>query len=213
MPLTPSEPHITVAVVLSGSFAQIGDPLDWVAQQFGIPAKVDRVLLAESLADARGGPGRASAPIAEALSRDKHTRFRIQIAGKCEGQMVALCSCSFDPRRLSAKALEDAAIETTVLQSRMVLGVQATRGAAVQTLPPIEQDAGNRLVRLMPLNTFNRAFFREQILRLGKDKKVKVVDVGEAVYVELVKPWLFYDVSAGRRKRTEEQKALPFFKE
>ncbi len=213
MPLTPDDPHISVALVLSGSFGQIGDPLDWVAQQFGIPAKVDRQQLAESLAYSGGGPGRASAPNVEAYSRDRKTRFHIQVVGKCEGQMVALCGCTFDPYRLMLKTIEDAAIQITVGQSKMVLGVQATRGAKFQMLPGLEQEDGNTYIRLLPLNTFNRSFFKDQIARLQKDKKVKVVDVGEAVYVELAKPWLYYDVSAGKKKRTEAQKLLPFFKE
>ena len=199
-------------MVLSGSFGQIGDPLDWVAKQFGIPVKVDRVKLAENLAFAGGGPARAAAPAAEALGQDNRTRFALKVVGRMEGRMVAMCSVTFEPSRTTNRALEEAAAAMTLGQIKTVLGVQLTRGAAFQTLAGIEQEPGNALVRLMPMNIFNKLFFREQIERIDGDKKVKVVDFGEAVLVELNKPWLFYEVPAGRRKKKAASPlALPFF--
>jgi hypothetical protein len=208
---TPNDPHISVGLCLTGAFGQFGDPLDWIARQFGLDAKVDRVKLAESLAFAGGGPGRAAAPLAEAPGMDKRTRFRIQIMGRCEGQMVAQCSMSFDPARMPAKQLEEAAIGITVVQAKTVLGVQATRGPAYQTLAGLEQPKENTIVRLLPLNVFNRAFFEHQIEVLERDKKIKALDTGEAMLFELTKPWLFYDVPITKRKRLDTRKALPVF--
>lgn len=211
VPFTPSDPHISVGLCLTGAFGQFADPLDWIARQFGIEVKVDRQKLAESLAYAGGGPGRAAAPVAEAVGMDNRTRFRIAIMGRCEGQMVAQCTMSFDPARVPAKQLEEAAIGITVVQAKTVLGVQITRGAKFQTLPGLEQTKENTLVRMLPLNVFNRAFFETQIEILERDKKVKALDTGEAVLFELVKPWLFYDVPPSKRKRLDPRKALPVF--
>jgi hypothetical protein len=212
VPFTAREPHITVAIVLTGAFGQIADPLDWVARQFNLPVKVNRVKLAESLAYAGGGAMRAAAPLAEAPGMDNRTRFRLQVAGRCEGRMVALCTVSFVPERTTLRALEEAALATTLGQMKTVLGVQLTRGAQYQTLDGIEEDAGNALVRLMPMNVFNKLFFRDQIERIEGDKKTKSTDFGEAMLVELTKPWQFYDVPAGRKKRAKTQPlALPFF--
>ena len=211
MPILPKDPHITVAVVLTGAFGQIADPLDWVAKQFNIHTKVNRVKLAESLAYGGGGPMRAAAPLAEAPGMDNRTRFRLQVVGRCEGRMVALCSVTFEPGRTTLRALEEAALSTTFGQLKTVLGVQLTRGATYQTLDGLEQEKGNALVRLMPMNVFNPLFFRDQIQRIDGDKKVKSTDFGEAVLMELVKPWQFYDVPAGRKKRAVQPLALPFF--
>jgi hypothetical protein len=208
---TPSIPHISVGVCLTGAFGQFADPLDWIARQFGIDVKVDRVKLAESLAYAGGGPGRASAPMAEALGMDRRTQFRIQIMGRCEGQMVAQCTMTFDPVRMAPRQLEEAAIGITVVQAKTVLGVQATRGAKYQSLPGLEQTKENTVVRLLPLNVLNRSFFEAQIEILERYKKVKALDAGEAVLFELVKPWLFYDVPPSKRKRLDARKALPVF--
>src|SRR5262249_39587448 len=87
MPFTLENPHISAALVLGGVFMQFGDPLDFLARSFGVNAKADRLQLAESLAEL-GGRGM---PVAEARGSDSATRFRIEIVGKCEGKMVALC--------------------------------------------------------------------------------------------------------------------------
>jgi len=160
----------------------------------------------ESLAE-RGG-GVASKARAKGLSTDKSARFEIELFGRCEGQLVALCGMSINPRILTPKVLEERAIEMTVLNERHVLGIQATTGTLPDTLDGIANP--DPIIRVMPLNVLNRAFFDEKIELLQKDKKVKVADVGTAVFVRLAKPWLFYDVPKSGRKPRVAMKLLPY---
>src|SRR5436190_3205077 len=106
MPFGSEDPHISAALVLGGVFMQFGDPLDFLARSFGVNAKADRGQLAESLAEL-GGRG---LPNAEARGSDKYTRFRIEVFGKCEGKMVALCKMSLDPHKHARREIEENAL-------------------------------------------------------------------------------------------------------
>jgi hypothetical protein len=191
-------------MVLTGSFGQFADPLDWLAKQFGMDAKVDRTRLSESLA-ARGGSGK---PIAEALSTDKRVRFHMELFGRCEGKLVALCGCSYSPQFLGLKKIEEIAIDLTVLTGGNVLGIQVSPGRTTATLDGIENE--EPLVRMLTLNVFHRVYFQSKIDLIEKDKKLKIADVGDAVLVQLAKPWLFYDIPRSNRKKRAPQNLLPF---
>jgi hypothetical protein len=199
MSFTPSDPHLTVALVLTGSFGQFADPLDWIAKQYGLDVKVDRMKLAESLASPGGGVQKAMRAKANALGSDKKTRFAIELFGRCEGKLVALCSFSFDPERLPMTKIEEDSTGMVVLNPQHVLGVQATPGGQEDSLEGLT--AEKAVLRLLPLNVFNRSFFRPKIEMLEGDKKLKILDAGLVAVVELVKPWLFYDVPPRRNKK------------
>jgi hypothetical protein len=207
MKFTPSEPHVTVALVLGGAFGQFGDPLDWVARQFGLDIKVDRAQLAESLAMKGGGVSSASRAYAEALASDKRTKMSIEMFGRCEGRLVALCAFSFNPARLTLKQIEERAIDTIVLNDRTVLGVQCTTGGGPKSIEGLT--AENAIVRLLPLNIFSRPYFQDKIELIENDKKLEVLDAGDAVVIKLVKPWLFYDAPP-KRKSKKPIALLPF---
>lgn len=206
MPFLPHEPHISVALVIGGSFGQFSDPLDWIAKNFGMDVKVDRQMLAESLAGKGGGLNKAAA---EALGTDKQTRFRFEMAGRFNGQLSATCSITFKPAHLSMKLIEQNAIDIVALNRSSVLGVQATAGdnGDGRILKGIVND--NALVRLLPVNVFNRNFFQSKIDQMLKDRKIKLTDAGDAVLIQLVKPWLFYDIPPSKRKIKIHQKLLP----
>src|SRR5689334_16388788 len=119
MPFSPTNPHLTVALVLGGNFGQFADPLDWVAGRFGLDFRVDRQLLMENLAV--NGGGVASKAKAEAPGLDKRTRFRIELFGRCQGQLVALCGMTYSPFGLPLKDLEERAIDMVVLNPQSVL--------------------------------------------------------------------------------------------
>jgi len=206
MPFTLENPHISAALVLGGVFMQFGDPLDFLARSFGIAAKADRGQLAESLAEL-GGRGM---PIAEARGSDKFTRFRIEVIGKCEGKMVALCKMTFDPKRLAARAIEENALAMAIGNARTVLGIQATRGRHADSLDGLAREKSDTFMRLYPQNVFNKAFFREQFAAIKKDKKVKLLEVEHSALVELVKPWLFYDMPSPRQRDLITDNLLPF---
>ncbi|HYG75567.1 MAG TPA: hypothetical protein VEK08_11240 [Planctomycetota bacterium] len=202
----PNEPHLTVALVLGGGFGQFADPLDWIARGFGLDLKVDRQQLMESLAE-RGG-GVASKAAARALGSDKRTRFQIQLFGRCEGKLVALCGMTINPRVLTLKVLEERATELAVLNERSVLGIQATHGKLPETLEGIANPEA--VMRVYPLNILGRAFFEEKIELIEKDRKLKVLDAGSAVVIKLAKPWLFYDVPRSGRRAKKPLNLLPF---
>ena len=205
MPFNPQDPHLSVALIISGAFGQFSDPLDWIAKSFGLDVKVDRQMLSESLPLRGGGLSRA---VANALGNDKQTRFRLEIAGRGNGQLVATCSITVNPSRMPLSDIERNAIDIVVLNRTGVLGVQATLGdKSGRFLEGIKNE--NALLRLMPLNVFNRAFFQPKIDQMQKDKKLKLTDVGDAVAVHLVKPWLFYDLPASKLKSKIRQKLLP----
>ena len=203
---SPTDPHVTVALVLSGVFQQFSDPLDWIARNFGQEVKVDRTALMESLA-MRGG-GIASQARAEAPGNDKKTRFYIKLFGRCEGKLVALCGMSFNPGRMPAKNLEEHCIDIVVRNSADVLGVQATYGKTAESMDGLEDE--DPLLRVMPMNVFNRGYFREKIEHIERNRKVKLFDLGEAVLVQLAKPWLYYDVPNSKSYKKKPQNLLPF---
>lgn len=205
MPFSLETPHVSVALVLGGVFMQFGDPLDFLARSFGVNAKADRGQLAESLAEL-GGRG---LPQAEARGSDKVTRFRIEVIGKCEGKMVALCKMTI-PRTLSPRTIEEAALTMALRDSRTVLGVQATRGRVTETLDGLEREKSDTFLRLYPQNVFNKAFFKDQFATIRKDKKVKLLEVEGAAFVELAKPWLFYDMPIPKRRELMTDNLLPF---
>jgi hypothetical protein len=213
MKFTPNEPHVTVALVLGGAFGQFADPIDWVARQFGLDLKVDRVQLAESLAMKGGGVSSASRAYAEALASDKRTKMSIEMFGRCEGRLVALCAFSFNPARLTLKQIEERAVDTIVLKDtivlndRTVLGVQCTTGGGPKSIDGLT--AENAIVRLLPLNIFSRPYFQDKIELIENDKKLEVLDAGDAAVIKLVKPWLFYDAPP-RRKSKKPIALLPF---
>lgn len=206
MPFTPANPHLTVALVLGGHFGQFADPLDWVARSFELDVRVDRQLLMESLAV--NGGGVASKARAEAIGSDKRTKFRIELFGRCQGQLVALCGMTFSPMRLPLKTLEERAIDMVVLNPQQVLGVQATVGKLPESLEGLPTE--NPLLRLLPINVFSRAFFQEKIDLIEKDRKIKLLDAGDGAIVQLAKPWLFYDVPISNRKTKKPISLLPF---
>lgn len=206
MPFSPENPHLTVALVLGGHFGQFADPLDWVARNFELDVRVDRQLLMESLAV--NGGGVASKAKAEAPGSDKRTRFRIELFGRCQGQLVALCGVSYSPVRMPLKMLEERATELVVLNSRQVLGVQATAGKRPESLDGLA--AENSLLRLLPVNVFSRAFFQEKLDLIEKDRKIKLLDAVDAAVVQLAKPWLFYDVPLSSRRAKKPLNLLPF---
>lgn len=208
MPFSPQSPHINAALVMGGVFSQFADPLDWIAQGFELNTKVDRAQLMENLA-ANGGMGM---PQTEARGTDKCTRFRIEVVGRCEGKMVAQCKMSFNHRLFNRKHLEEHAVDLTVLNSQTVLGIQVTRGKQEGMEPGVEREKSETFIRLYPLNVFSRAFFKDQIAAMQKDRAMKVVDVGDAVIVELLKPWLFYDMGLPRKKIVRSDNLLPFSK-
>lgn len=206
MPFTSENPHINAAIVMGGMFSQFADPLDWLARGFEINTKVERGQLMESLAN-RGGAGM---PIAEARGTDKFTRFRIEVVGKCEQKMVAQCRFSFNQKAMTRKFLEEHAVDLTLVHSQSVLGIQITRGKQEGMEPGVQREKEDTYIRLYPLNVFSRAFFKDQIAAMQKDKNVKVVDVGDAVIVELLHPWLFYDMGTPRKKMPRVDNLLPF---
>jgi len=206
MPFTPSDPHINVARVLDGG--QFADPLDWVAYQFNAETKVNRQELMESLTAGRFGVQSAKRAPAEALGEDRRTKFRMEFVGKCENRLVAVCGLSFPIGRFTAKSLEERAIDVVVLNSHDVLGVQATFGGVPTSEEGIVNE--NPLIRLLPYNVLNKQFFREKLELIAKDKKIKCFDIGGAVLITLLKPWLFYDVPASRKKSKTPQALLPF---
>jgi hypothetical protein len=205
MPFTPANPHLTVALVLGGHFGQFADPLDWIARSFELDVRVDRQLLMESLAV--NGGGVASKARAEAAGSDKRTKFRIELFGRCQGQLVALCGITFSPVRLPLKTLEERAIDLVVLNPQQVLGVQATAGKRPESLDGLITE--DPLLRLLPVNIFSRAFFREKLDLIDRDRKIKLLDAGDAAVIQLAKPWLFYDVPMSNRKK-RPQNLLPF---
>jgi hypothetical protein len=209
MPFTPHDPHVTVAIVLGKMFWQFADPLDWMAKHFGVETSVDRYQLMESVAMLRVGGAGINKAYGEATGTDKRTRFRMQVFGRCEGRMVALCGMTISPYRVSLQHIEETAVAMCVMNVESVLGVQATHGLRDGMLDGVEH--ADKLMRLMPVNVFNRAFFRENIEILETAKSCKVVDTATASMVTLTKPWLFYDVpQSGRRKKRGEVKLLPF---
>ena len=208
LPLTPDSAHISVALVMGGEFGQFADPLDWIARKFGLDVKVDRMQLMESLAVRGGGTASAGRAKAEALGNDKKTHFRLQLLGRCENKPVGLCLMSFHPTRLSIKMIEESATDIVVLNGGTVLGVQATHGASAQTLDGLA--AEDALIRLMPINIFNRSYFQSKIALIEGNRKLRVIDAGDALLVQLVKPWLFYDVPSSSRSRKAEPNLLPF---
>ena len=206
MAFTPLEAHLNVALVLSGKFGQFADPLDWVARQYGLDVKVDRQLLAESLARPGGGVASSQRARAEAPGSDKQFHFEMELFGRCEGKMVALCGFRFKPSRLTLKTIEDCSLDMLVLHESLVLGVQATLGKTPESLDGLSCE--NPVVRLLPLNIFNYAFFGSKIEQIEGDRKLKLLEAGNAAVVQLAKPWLFYDVPQRRGRRA--QKLLPF---
>jgi hypothetical protein len=204
LPFTPADAHINAALVLTGSFGQFADPLDWLAKQFGLDAKVDRAKLSESLA-ARGGSGK---PVAEARSTNGKIQFHMELYGRCEGKLIAMCGCSYSPRFLSLKQVEEICIDMTVLTGGNVLGIQASPGRADTIMDGIENE--EPLVRMLTLNVFHRVYFQSKINLIEKDRKLRIADVGDAVLVQLAKPWLFYDVPRSARSRKAPQRLLPF---
>src|ERR1043165_1556991 len=206
MAFSPENPHVSAALVLGGVFMQFGDPLDFLARSFGVNAKVDRGQLAESLAEL-GGRG---LPQAEARGSDKRARFRIEIIGKCEGKMVASCKMTLDASTQLARAIEENALTMALRESRNVLGIQATRGLQPESLDGLAREKGDTFMRLYPQNVFNKAFFKEQFAAIRKDKKVKLLEVEGAAMVELVKPWLFYDMPVPKRRELITDNLLPF---
>jgi hypothetical protein len=211
---SPTEPHISVALVIGGAFLQFGDPLDWLAESFGIKTKVDRMELMVNLTNAGGAQSRRNDATnarnihTAALGSDGRTMFRIQLFGRCEGRLVALCAMSIPPGTLRMKDIEETAAAMTLANGEKVLGVQATFGSNSQILDPLHED--EPLVRLLPLNVFNRIYFQTKIERIQKDKKINFLDVGDAVVVQLKKPWLYYDIPAGRNSRNAKVQQLPF---
>lgn len=209
MPFTPHDPHITVAVVLGKMFWQFADPLDWMSEQFGVGAKVDRHQLMESIAMLRRGGEGIHKAYGEAAGSDNRTRFRMQVFGRCEGRMVALCGMTISPVRIKLPQIEEIGATLAVMHAESVLGVQATHGLRSDMLEGVEQE--NKLIRLLPVNVFNRSFFQEKVEALQTVKACKVTSTVTASMVTLTKPWLFYDVSMARRKKlSKDQKALPF---
>ncbi len=206
LPFSHENSHVAAGFVLSGVFAQFGDPLDFLARSFGLRTTADRQQLAESLAD-RGGMGM---PRAEARGSDKVTRFRIEIIGKCEGKMVAQCKMTLPPRTLTRRMIEEAALAMTIAHPRVVMGVQATLGKQKDSLDGLAREKEDTFLHLYSQNVFNKAFFKDQINVMRKDKKVKLLEVEEAVLVELVKPWLFYDMPAPKRREHMTDNLLPF---
>ncbi|MEI6231886.1 MAG: hypothetical protein WCT04_02455 [Planctomycetota bacterium] len=208
MPFSPENPHISAAFILSGVFSQFGDPLDFLARSFGINAKADRQQLAESLAD-RGGMGM---PRAEARGSDKATHFRIEIVGKCEGKMVAQCKMSLRAPLMTLREMEECALAMTMGHSRVVMGVQITRGKRPETIAGLDREKSETFLRLYPQNVFNTAFFKDHVAVMKKDKKVKLLEVENAVMVELIKPWMYYDMPIPKRSGTMAENLLPFTK-
>ena len=209
MPFTLQNPHISAAFILSGVFSQFADPLDFLARSFEINTKVDRQQLAESLAD-RGGMGM---PRAEARGLDKSTRFRIEIVGKCEGKMVAQCKMSLKAPLMTAREMEECALAMTIAHSQVVMGIQISRGKHAGILDGLEREKDETFLRLYPQNVFNKAFFKDHVAVMKKDKKVKLLEVEQAVMVELVKPWSFYDMPIPRKSGTMAENLLPFTKQ
>ena len=191
---------------MGGMFGQFADPLDWIARGFELNTRVDRAELMESLA-ARGGAGM---PLAVARGPDKRTRFQIEILGKCENKMVAQCRVSFDQKLMSRKYLEEHAVDLILAHTQTLLGVQITRGKQEGTEPGVEREKSETFIRLYPLNVFSRSFFKDQIRAMQKDRNVKVVDVGDAVIVELPRPWMFYDMALPKRGLGRSDNLLPF---
>jgi hypothetical protein len=208
MPFSPESPHVSAAFILSGVFSQFGDPLDFLARSFGVDTKADRQQLMESLAD-RGGMGM---PRAEARGTNKTTRFRIEIVGKCEGKMVAQCKMSLPKPLMTLRVMEEAALAMTIAHGRVVMGVQVSRGKLPDSLDGLEREKTETFLRLYPQNVFNKAFFKDHVAVMKKDKKVKLLEVEEAVMVELIKPWLFYDMPLPRKSGTMSENLLPFTK-
>jgi hypothetical protein len=192
LPFSPEAAHISVALVLTGVFSQLADPLDLLARSFGVNTKVDREQLAESLAST-GGMG---TPQAEARGLNRTTRFRVEVVGKCENRMVAQCRMTFDKKTMTKRTLEENSLALTMQHDQIVLGVQATRGLQDGVLEGFERPKDETYLRIFPMNVFNRAFFREQIAVMSRDKNLKLLDAGQVVGVELGKPWLFYDMPA-----------------
>ncbi|HEY3323256.1 MAG TPA: hypothetical protein VGP72_22570 [Planctomycetota bacterium] len=206
---TPNDPHLTVALVLGPIFGQFCDPLDWVCERLGLDVKVDRQQLMESLANRGGGVADATFAKASALGNDKVTRFSIELFGRCEGKMVALCKFTFSPRRVPLRMLEERATAMVSFNERLVLGMQATLGKLEHSLEGLEREAA--LIRLLPLNVFNRSFFQAKLELIANDKKLKILDAGTAAIVELTKPWLFYDVPKNARATARKHIGLlPF---
>ena len=208
MPFSPTSPHVSAAIVMTGVFSQFGDPLDFLARSFGVDTRADRQQLMESLAD-RGGMGM---PRAEARGTNKTTRFRIEIVGKCEGKMVAQCKMSLPKPLMSARVMEEAALAMTIGHARVVMGVQISNGKLIDSLDGLERDKSETFLRLYPQNVFNTAFFKDHVSLMKKDKKVKLLEVEQAVMVELVKPWLFYDMPIPRKSGRMSENLLPFTK-
>jgi hypothetical protein len=214
LPFAPTEPHISVALVIGGSFLQFGDPLDWIAQSFGLEVKVDRMELMVNLSNKGGMRSRLNDVVqttnihTEALGSDKRTRFRLQLFGRCEGRLVAVCGFTFPQGRFNLQHLEETAGAMTLSNGEKILGIQATYGQTAQTMDAIENE--QPLVRLLPLNVFNRIYFQSKIERIEKDKKLDITDLEDAVVVRLKKPWLYYDVPSGKTAKKKPFAQLPF---
>jgi len=104
--------------------------------------------------------------------------------------------------------IQDRAIDTIVLNDRTVLGVQATTGGGPKAVEGLPHE--NAVVRLLPLNVFARPYFQDKIELIENDKKLEVLDAGDAAVIKLVKPWLFYDVPPSRKKSKKPIGLLPF---
>ena len=178
-----------------------------MARQFGVDVRVDRLQLAESLATLRCS-GDIGAAAAEAGGSDKRTKFRMQLFGRCEGKLVALCAMTIVPGRLPLLSIEEQATVMVVHHNDKVLGVQATHGAGAGVLEGISGE--KPLIRLLPVNVFNRGFFKSKLALIERDKKIKLLDAGVAAVIQLVKPWLFYDVPPSKRRLATPQNLLPF---
>lgn len=210
MPFTPQDPHINMAVVLGKLFWQLADPLDWMARHFGVDTACDRQQLMESLATLRQGGAGINKAYGETTGTDNRTRFRIQVFGRCEGKLVALCGMTISRVRIPLRHIEEVGTALCVMHADSVLGVQATHGWYDGALDGVEEE--NKLIRLLPVNVFNRSFFQEKIEVLEGVKNCKVTDASTAAMVELKKPWLFYDVPQGKKKtkKKQDERLLPF---
>lgn len=208
MPFTPEDPHINVACVLGRMFWQLADPLDWMAKQFGVETTCDRQMLMESLATLRQGGAGINKAYGETVGSDNRTKFRIQVFGRCEGKLVALCGMTISRVRIPLRHIEEVATTMCIMHPEGVLGAQATHGWYDGALDGIAND--DKLIRLLPVNVFNRAFFQEKVEVLERTKNCKVTNASTIAMVELKKPWLFYDVPRLKKKISKDQKALPF---
>ena len=111
---------------------------------------------------------------------------------------------------MTRRAMEEAALAMTIGNANVVMGIQIGRGKNADTVEGIELAKADTFLRLYPQNVFNKAFFKDQIAVMKKDKKVKLLEVDVAVMVELVKPWLFYDMPMPRKSGPMKDNLLPF---